>query len=93
MYPLPAFGGAQVRDVGEVMAAVPLVDEQVGFKREAAADGVHEAALPLGFWFIRERLKEHDPAGVGGFDELERPLNGGRQVSRGARRKGARGRR
>ncbi len=33
-----------------------------------------EAALPL---VVGEGLEEHDPAGVEGFDELERPLDGG----------------
>ncbi len=74
LYPLPAAGGAEMGDVGEVVAAVPLVEEQVGCKRKAAADGVDEAALPL---VVRQGLKEHDPAGVGGFDELEGPLDGG----------------
>src|ERR1700736_593513 len=64
-------------DVGEVVTAVPAVVESGEFDGLGAALGMTEAALPLLF---REELEEHDPAGVEGLDEFERPLDWGSAV-------------
>jgi hypothetical protein len=68
-------------DVCDVVAAVPSIDEGSEFNRLRAVFGVAEAALPLG---VIEGLEEHDPAGVEGFDELERPLDRGGGVMKGS---------
>ena len=61
--------------MGEVVAAVPGVEEGDGFDGEAAAViGMDEAALEL---VLGEGLEHHDPAGVEAFDELEGPLDWG----------------
>ena len=58
---LPVACDAEVGDVGEVVAAVPCVEEGGGFDGLGAAVGVVEGALPL---LRLEGVEEHDPAGV-----------------------------
>lgn len=60
--------------MGEVVAGVPGVEEGGALYGVCAALRVDEGALPLG---VREGLEEHDPAGMEGLDEFERPLCGG----------------
>jgi hypothetical protein len=67
-------GGTQVVDVRDVVTAVPCVGKGGLLDGLGTVLGMVEAALPL---IGGEGLEEHDPAGVEGFDELERPLDGG----------------
>ena len=69
---LPVFALAEVGDVGGVVAGVPGVEEGGELDGAGSHLGVAEASLPLGFV---ERLEEHDPAGVEGFDDVEGPLD------------------
>ena len=74
MEQLPVFPHPKVRDVAEVVAGVPGVDEGGVLDGHGAILGVVEAALPLG---VVEGLEEHDPASVQAFDEFQGPLCGG----------------
>jgi len=71
---LPALLGAEVGDVGDVMAGMPGVGERGKVELLGAALGVGEGTLPLDFG---EGLKEHDPTSVDAFDNVERPLGRG----------------
>ena len=68
---LPVAGDAEVGDVGEVVATVPGVEEGGGLDGLGSAVWMLEGALPL---LGGEGVEEHDPAGVEGLDEGERPL-------------------
>ena len=70
---LPVFGGAEVGDVGYVVDGVPGVEHGGNVKLHGAALCVFEAALELR---RRHGLKEHDPAGVDAFKEIDGPLDG-----------------
>ncbi len=60
--------------MGDVMAAVPRVDEGAELNGHGAVVRMLEAALPL---LGRKGLEEHHPAGVESFEEFQRPLDGG----------------
>ncbi len=66
--------------MGGVMPAVPGVEAGGEIDGHGSVDGVAEAALPL---LLLKGLEEHDPARVEGFDEVERPLDGGGGVVEG----------
>jgi hypothetical protein len=71
---LPVFADPQVIDVGDVVIAVPCIDQRRDSDGLWTVFRMAEAAMPLR---IVQRLEHHDPAGVKRFDQFEGPLDRG----------------